>query len=40
LKREMERLREELKVPETPPKEAYGGPVAPRRKPPATKAAG
>ena len=41
LKREMDRLREELKVPATPPKEAYGGPVAPRRKPPAAaKAAG
>jgi arylsulfatase A-like enzyme len=40
LKREMERLREELKVPATPPKEAYGGPVVPRRKPPAAAKAG
>ena len=41
LEAEMDRLREELKVPATPPKEAYGGPDAPRRKPPAAeKAAG
>lgn len=31
LKRELDRLRDELKVPETPPDEAFGGPLKPSR---------